>query len=94
LEHHFLVNYKLSIGFTKLDQQGHEVVYHGIFAREKGNIKWVSFDNAESFSILLQGVASIFFCYVSHQMVFPLTNDLKKPTSRRLNKIFIRTHVT
>jgi hypothetical protein len=42
----FFGNYKLSLGFTKKDQLGHEVVYHGIFAREKGNIKWVSFDNA------------------------------------------------
>jgi amino acid permease len=90
----FFGNFKPKVGFTKLDSKGKEVQYHGIFAREKGDIKWIDFNSAESFSILLQGVAAIFFCYVSHQMVFPLTNDLQRPTSKRLNKIFFRTHLT
>ena len=42
----------------------------------------------------LQGLASIIFCYVNHQLVFPLVNDLKNPTKRRMDKVFFRVHLT
>jgi len=45
-------------------------------------------------SSIFQGIASIFFCYVSHQMVFPLVQDLRNPSERRLTKIFFRSHLT
>jgi len=44
-------------------------------------------------SSTFQGIAAIFFCYVSHQMVFPLVQDLKNPTDKRLSKIFLRSHL-
>ena len=34
------------------------------------------------------------FCFVNHQLVFPLIFDLKNPTKRRMDKIFLRVHVT
>lgn len=42
----------------------------------------------------MQGIASIIFCYVNHQLVFPLVFDLKNPTKRRLTKVFNRVHIT
>ena len=65
-------------------------MYHGIFNRESGRLNWVGGD----VSSLFQGVASIFFCFVCHQMVFPLVQDLKNPVERRLTKIFFRSHLT
>lgn len=46
------------------------------------------------FSKQMQGLASIIFCYVNHQLVFPLVNDLKNPTKRRMDKVFFRVHLT
>lgn len=42
----------------------------------------------------MQGLASIIFCYVNHQLVFPLVFDLKNPTKKRLDKVFFRVHTT
>ena len=33
------------------------------------------------------------FCYVNHQLVFPVSNNLARPTDKRLHKIFLRSHV-
>ncbi len=42
----------------------------------------------------MQGLASIIFCYVNHQLVFPLVFDLNNPTKKRLVKVFFRVHAT
>jgi amino acid permease len=42
----------------------------------------------------MQGLAAIIFCYVNHQLVFPLVFDLKNPTKKRLDKVFHRVHTT
>lgn len=41
-----------------------------------------------------QGVAALIFCYVNHQLAFPLIHDLKNPTKKRMDKIFFRVHLT
>lgn len=41
----------------------------------------------------MQGLASLIFCYVNHQLVFPLAFDLKNPNKRRLDKVFNRVHL-
>lgn len=56
------------IGFTRKDALDNDVTYHGIFNRTEGDVAVFAGDA----SSLFQGVAAIFFCYVSHQMVFPL----------------------
>ncbi len=38
-------------------------------------------------------MASILFCYVNHQMLFPLSLSLKRPTSKRFSKIINRVHL-
>jgi amino acid permease len=35
-------------------------------------------------------VATTIFCFVNHQLIFPLMNKLKRPSMRRLSKIFLR----
>ena len=55
-------------GFTRINSLKEEVEYHGIFNRKEG--EFVVFGGDAS--SLFQGVAAIFFCYVSHQMIFPL----------------------
>lgn len=77
-------------GFTRVDSNDDDVVYHGIFNRKQGTVSWFAGDA----SSLFQGIAAIFFCYVSHQMVFPLVQDLRNPTEKRLSKIFFRSHFT
>ncbi len=42
----------------------------------------------------MQGLASLIFCYVNHQLVFPLVLDLKNPSKQRLDKVFRRVHIT
>ena len=39
-------------------------------------------------------MATFIFCFVNHQLLFPLRQDLKNPTKRRLDKIFNRVHLT
>lgn len=51
-------------------------------------------DGWKAFSQQVQGIASIIFCYVNHQLVFPLVFDLKNPTKKRLDKVFNRVHIT
>ncbi len=42
----------------------------------------------------MQCISAIVFCFVNHQLVFPLVFDLKNPTKRRLDKVFKRVHQT
>ncbi len=58
------------------------------------NIKWFNLGGWPAFSQQVQGLASIIFCYVNHQLVFPLVFDLKNPSTKRLNKVFNRVHIT
>lgn len=55
-------------------------------------VNWFEMSNWEDVSLQVQGLASIIFCYVNHQLVFPLAADLYNPTKRRLDKIFNRIH--
>lgn len=77
---HSLVSLFFYLGFTRVDKDGVDVIYHGIFGRLSGSINWFSFNSINDFSVIFQGLAAIFFCYVCHQMVFPLVQDLSNPT--------------
>ena len=43
---------------------------------------------------MAQGLASIMFCFVSHQLLFPVIIGLARPTKRRMSKIVTRVHFT
>lgn len=77
-------------GFTRPDD---ELRYHGIFHVDGSKINWADFDGWQSASYQAQGIASILFCYVNHQMLFPLSMSLKRPSSKRFTKIINRVHV-
>lgn len=84
-------------GFTAeivVDKEEIDIVYDGVTGIVWSNIKWWSFDGWDAISSQAQGLASIIFCYVNHQLVFPLVFDLKNPSKRRLDKIFNRVHIT
>lgn len=76
-------------GFTRPDDKLH---YDSIFKMNAANVNWFTFDGWESISLLAQGMASILFCYVNHQMLFPLSMSLRRPNSRRFTKIINRVH--
>ena len=63
-----------------------------IFSSEKDYalLRLVNFDNPW---LQLVGFASTIFCYVNHQMIFPMSQELANPTPKRLHKIFTRAHL-
>jgi hypothetical protein len=46
-------------------------------------INWFKNEGLDTFFYLTKGMAAILFCYVNHQMVFPLSGSLKNPTQKR-----------
>ena len=70
------------------------MIYEGITGTDWSNLKWAYLDGYKAYSQQVQGLASIIFCYVNHQLVFPLVFDLKNPSKRRLTKVFNRVHLT
>ena len=41
----------------------------------------------------MSGIATTIFCFVNHQMIFPLAHELKRPSQIRLRRIFNRAHL-
>ncbi len=41
----------------------------------------------------MTAIASTVFCFVNHQMIFPISQSLVNPIPRRLHKIFNRAHI-
>jgi amino acid permease len=89
----FLVGFEVDVedNITHLTRT---FTYQGITGIRWDLINWFSTDGWDAFSEHMQGLASVIFCYVNHQLVFPLVFDLKNPSKRRLDKIFNRVHVT
>jgi amino acid permease len=87
----FLTGFSVEVLIDKV-----EVVidYDGISGVDWGSLEWAHLDGWTAFSQQVQGLASIIFCYVNHQLVFPLVFDLTNPSKRRLSKVFNRVHVT
>lgn len=79
------------VGFTTGD-----IRYHGIFHVDWSKVSILTptpHGDWKAFSALAQGIASILFCYVNHQMLFPLSVSLKRPTKKRFAKIINRVHI-
>lgn len=83
----FVTGFDVDVGDKELE-------YDGIAGVDWGSLKWAYLDGYSAFSQQVQGLASIIFCYVNHQLVFPLVFDLKNPSKRRLTKVFNRVHIT
>ena len=90
----FIIVVTLITGFKVPDCVGAECEYHGITGLDWSKVNLWSTGGWDVFSEQMQGLASIVFCYVNHQLVFPLVQDLKNPTKRRMDKVFFRVHVT
>ena len=43
---------------------------------------------------MIMTFSSLVFCFVSHQLVFPIINELENPNDKRVNKIFMTVHTT
>lgn len=61
--------------------------YHGILNLDWSVVEWVIFDS-KWFSMHTQALASVIFCYINHQLVFPTCRNMKDPTPARLNACF------
>jgi amino acid permease len=90
----FIITVTMFIGFKVKNCVGEACEYHGITQLDWSKINLWGVGGWDMFSKQLQGLASIIFCYVNHQLVFPLVNDLKNPTKRRMDKVFFRVHLT
>jgi amino acid permease len=71
-----------------------ECDYHGITHLDWDKVVLFGKGGLEGASYQFQGIASLIFCYVNHQLLFPLIHDLKNPTKKRMDKIFFRVHFT
>lgn len=81
------------VGFTT-KVTGSTVEFKGIIGIDWAKVNWFSVDGWNAFSQDMQAIAACIFCFVNHQLVFPLVFDLKNPTKRRLDKVFYRVHST
>ena len=79
-------------GFTRQDDVYHP--YHGIFHVDWSKVFWGELNEWRNYSYMLQGLASMIFCFVNHQLLFPLTSKLKRPNKKRYAKIINRSHIT
>lgn len=91
-----IITFTFFEGFKVFSAETGEIDYDygGITSIPWGSLKWFELDSWDAASRQLQGLASLVFCYVNHQLVFPLVFDLKNPTKKRLDKIFNRVHIT
>lgn len=78
------------VGFTH--KGDHNVDYDGILQLDWALVKWALFERGW-FSMHTQAVASILFCYINHQLVFPTCKNMENPTNSRLRSCFLRSNV-
>lgn len=55
---------------------------------------WVNVSDGDAALKQISCFSSLVFSYVAHQLVFPLVKNLRRPTERRISKIFTRVHAT
>lgn len=75
-------------GFTR-QVEDETVVYQSILAMDATNVQYF---RPLSVLVLLQSSSGIFFAFLNPQFVFPLISHLKKPTRKRVDRIFRYTH--
>lgn len=75
-------------GFTR-QINDESVVYKSIFSMNSSMVQYVK---PISVLVLLQSMSGIFFAFLNPQFIFPLISHLKKPTRKRVDRIFKYTH--
>ena len=75
-------------GFTR-QVGGEAVIYRSILAMDAAAVEYF---RPISVLALLQSTSGIFFAFLNPQFVFPLISHLKKPTRKRVDRIFRFTH--
>ena len=75
-------------GFTR-EVSGEAVVYKSIFSMNGAMVQYFKPISAQ---VLLQSMSGIFFPFLNPQFIFPLISHLKKPTRKRVDRIFKYTH--
>jgi hypothetical protein len=68
------------LGFVHhVDKDNIDIVYHGIFKLDWKLVRWFSFGE-NALSVHPQALASVLFCYINHQLVFPTCKNMDNPT--------------
>lgn len=68
------------LGFVHhVDKDNIDIVYHGIFKLDWKLVQWFSFGE-NALSVHPQALASVLFCYINHQLVFPTCKNMDNPT--------------
>lgn len=79
--------------FTGFTHEGNpDVHYESILKLDWSIVEWALFKKGW-FSMHTQAVASILFCYINHQLVFPTCKNMENPTDSRLKACFLRSNV-
>ena len=76
-------------GFTKM-VNGEPLEYKSILAMDSSKVE---FFGALSGMLLLQSLSGIFYTFLNPQFVFPLISHLKRATRKRVNRIFLYSHI-
>ena len=72
---------------------GPNLDYHGLFHIDWSKVRFFIFNGSETISQHSQALASVLFCYVNHQLVFPTVKNMEDPTLKRLQTCFKRTNL-
>lgn len=90
----FVIVITMFTGFQVPNCSDPECNYQGITSLDWSNVQLFGEGGFRGFADQIQGLASLIFCYMNHQLVYPLLNDLTNPTKKRIDKIFFRVHAT
>ena len=72
-----IIIYAFIYGFERSEPS---VSYPGLWSNNFSQVKFVNYENVFSLSTHVQALASILFCYVNHQLVFPASQNLTNPS--------------
>jgi amino acid permease len=75
-------------GFTKM-VDGEPLEYKSILTMDSSKVEYLE---PISGMLLLQSISGIFYTFLNPQFVFPLISHLKKPTRKRVDRIFMYSH--
>lgn len=69
------------------------VEFKSILTMDYSKVEWFKPLTSGYWDGLMQATASIYFTYLNHTYVFPLISHLKRPTRKRVERIFIWAHI-
>jgi amino acid permease len=60
---------------------------------DSSHIEWWKPWEGDYFYIWMQCIAGAFYTFLNHQFIFPLISHLKRPTKKRVDRIFVVCHI-